>query len=62
MFQLVISENEEARKEGKKVIIFGIVGLFVMVSVWGLVNILQETTNLKGTSRAPQGPGVPGFK
>lgn len=31
------------RKEGKDLIIYGLIGLFVMVSVWGLVNVLVST-------------------
>jgi len=36
-------DNEEKRKEGRQFIIWGIVGLFVIVSVWGLVSVLQNT-------------------
>ncbi len=35
--------NEEKRTEGIKFMTYGIVGLFVMVSVWGLVTILTGT-------------------
>ena len=44
-------EDETKRKEAKNYIIYGIVGLFVMVSVWGLVGILTGTfgTNLDVT-------------
>lgn len=35
--------SEEKREEGKKTIMYGIIGIFVMVSVWGLVNILNTT-------------------
>jgi hypothetical protein len=62
MFQLVRSGSEESRKEGRKIIVFGVVALFVMVSIWGLVNLLRRTTGLTGASTAPQGPGVPRFK
>ncbi len=43
IFQLVRSGSEDARKEAISVITYGIVSLFVMVSVWGLVNILTST-------------------
>ncbi len=63
MFRLVISSNEDLRKEAIKMITFGIVALFVMVSVWGLVNILIYSFNLRGlnTTRIMNGPGVPRF-
>jgi succinate dehydrogenase hydrophobic anchor subunit len=43
VFRYTISSDEEARKAAKTDIIWGIVGLFIMVSVWGLVAILQST-------------------
>lgn len=38
--------KEEGREEGKNIVMFGIIGLFVMISIWGLVNILDRTFNL----------------
>jgi len=38
--------DEEKRKSGKQTMIWGIVGLFVMVAVWGLVNLLWYTLDL----------------
>lgn len=38
--------SEEKREEGKQTIYYGIVGLFVMISIWGLVNILDNTFRL----------------
>lgn len=34
--------------EGHKLIMWGIIGFVVMLSVWGLVNILQEIFGLTG--------------
>lgn len=39
-------DNEEKRSMGKNEMIYGIIGLFVMVSIWGLVAILSGTFNL----------------
>jgi len=36
-------DDEAKRKEAKNYIVYGIVVLFVMVSVWGLVNLLAGT-------------------
>ncbi|HEV7702496.1 MAG TPA: hypothetical protein VGO63_03605, partial [Candidatus Paceibacterota bacterium] len=41
--QYVIADAEEAKKTGKNRIIYGIIGLAVIVSLWGLVNILVTT-------------------
>ena len=43
IFQLVSSNSEDSRKEAIGYITYGIVALFVMVSVWGLVSILTST-------------------
>jgi hypothetical protein len=53
-------DNEEARKRGRDLIIYGIIGLAVMVSVWGLVNILTNTFGLEDSnSYAPDIPILP---
>jgi hypothetical protein len=57
VFRYVVSSDEEAKAKGKNMILWGIVGLFVMVSVWGLVNILVNTFNLE--QDAPDGPELP---
>ncbi|MFA6158263.1 MAG: hypothetical protein WC763_01395 [Candidatus Paceibacterota bacterium] len=38
--------SEEKREEGKKTIYYGVIGLFVMMSIWGFVNILDNTFRL----------------
>lgn len=35
--------DEDSRREAVTMIMYGVIGLFVMVSVWGLVNLLQGT-------------------
>ncbi|OIO33277.1 MAG: hypothetical protein COZ49_04260 [Candidatus Yonathbacteria bacterium CG_4_10_14_3_um_filter_47_65] len=39
-------DDEKKREEGRQMMVYGIIGLFVMVSVWGLVNILVGTFGL----------------
>ena len=36
-------DNEEKRKNGKSFMLWGLIALFVMVSIWGLVGILSNT-------------------
>lgn len=50
--QYVIAGGDEAKKTGKDRIIYGIIGLAVIVSIWGLVNIVASTFNL-GNASAP---------
>lgn len=48
-------ENEEKRKKGKSFIVGGLIALFVMVTMWGLVNVLVVTFGT--TNVIPQLPG-----
>ncbi|MES3032100.1 MAG: pilin [Patescibacteria group bacterium] len=42
----VVGGDEEAKKKGREKIIYGIIGLAVILSVWGLVRILTNTFGL----------------
>ncbi|MEN9649634.1 MAG: hypothetical protein RL094_601 [Candidatus Parcubacteria bacterium] len=57
ILKFVISNDAEGRKEARGYMIWGVISLFVMVSVWGLVNILVRSVNLDNT--APAAPGLP---
>ena len=50
---ILYADNEQKRREGINTIVWGLVALFVIVSVWGLVFVFTQT--FFGTS------GVPGF-
>ncbi|MFZ1987509.1 MAG: hypothetical protein WAV21_00525 [Minisyncoccia bacterium] len=56
-FFIVGGSDEEARGKGRDLMIWGLIGFFVMVSVWGLVNILVGTFDLN-TGAAPDYPTV----
>ncbi len=45
--------NEEKRAEGRQFIIWGVIFVFVMLSVWGLVSILVNTFQLNGSNPPP---------
>ncbi len=47
------ADDETAREEGKQVMKWGIVALFVMVSVWGIVAFLQEDLFRVSTRSVP---------
>lgn len=40
------ASNDEKKKEGKNIMIWGILALFIMVSVWGIINVVRDTFNL----------------
>ncbi|PIP03933.1 MAG: hypothetical protein COZ49_04265 [Candidatus Yonathbacteria bacterium CG_4_10_14_3_um_filter_47_65] len=50
-------DNPEKRAEGAKLMVYAVVSIFVMVSVWGLVNILVNTFGLSNV--IPPFPKVP---
>jgi uncharacterized membrane protein YidH (DUF202 family) len=41
-------ESEEKRANGRNLMIYGIIAIFVIVSIWGLVAILQNLTGTGG--------------
>lgn len=44
---ILAAGDEDARSAGKQKMIWGILGLFVIVSVWGLVGLLNEITGVQ---------------
>ena len=54
---LVQGDNEQARDTGRRMILWSIVGFVMMVSIWGIVNIVA--TGLFGTTQPPDIPGTP---
>jgi heme/copper-type cytochrome/quinol oxidase subunit 2 len=49
--------DPEKRTEARNTMIWGIIAIFVMVSVWGLVNVLTNTFALDNT--IPETYGIP---
>jgi len=35
--------NEEKKKDGRNIMIWGLLALFIMVSVWGIINVVRDT-------------------
>ena len=56
----VISSDEEAKKAGKNRMIWGIIGLVVIVGMWGLVSIVTSTFGLSNNTNIVL-PTVPTF-
>ena len=51
------ANSEEVKEKGKNLMLWGLIGFFVMVSIWGLVNILTGTVSF-GNNAGPTG-GTP---
>lgn len=50
---LIVDADSKDKGPAKNFMFWGIVGIFVMVSLWGLVNVLSRTFNL-GTDITPR--------
>ncbi len=53
--------NEDGIENGKRLMIWGIIALFVMVSVWGLVGVLNQFTGIEQGGTPPDIPLLPEF-
>ena len=51
------AQDAEVKKAGTNLMLWGLIGFFVMISIWGLVNILTGTVNF-GDKTGPAG-GTP---
>lgn len=62
VIQHTISDDEDKRSKAKEQMIWGIVGITVMMSVWGIVAILQTAFGIGGSNTVPTNlnfiPGV----
>ncbi len=54
---IIGATSDEVKEKGKGLMLWGLIGFFVMVSIWGLVNILTGTISF-GNSGGPTG-GTP---
>jgi len=55
IFRYYVSDNANTKKEAVKIIGYGVVSIFVMVSLWGLVNFLAYSLNLDINAGNPNG-------
>ena len=55
---LVSGTDEEAQKDGRRFMVYGVVSLFVMLSVWGLVGVINQLTGINqgGSGNLPKLP------
>lgn len=60
LFNFITSAgDEEARANAKNLIIWSIIAIFVMISIWGLVNILRTSFGFTDVNSPVITPGVP---
>lgn len=51
------ANSDDTKEKGKSLMLWGLIGFFVMISIWGLVNILTGTISF-GNNTGPSG-GTP---
>lgn len=51
--------NEDKRKEGTQLMIYSIIGFVLMVSIWGIVNIVSGAFGLEDSADTVDIPNVP---
>lgn len=51
--------DQKKREESRNMMIYGIVAIFVMTSVWGLVNLLRSTVGLSNNNVPTNLPTAP---
>lgn len=56
------ANNEEVKEKGKNLMLWGLIGFFVMVSIWGLVNILTGTVSFGNTGGVSGGTPTAGVQ
>ena len=52
--------NSEKREEGRSFIIYSLIGFFIMLSVWGLVNLITFTFGFQNQRGPAYLPGIGG--
>ena len=65
VIQYTVSTDEEAKKGARSKIIQGLIGLFVIVAFWGIINLITRTFDVGSEITPPlpcvEGPGVDCF-
>jgi hypothetical protein len=56
LIKYLFTEGTEGKAVGLKIMLMGVITIFVMVSIWGLVRLLQSTFQVTSTTPViPQG-------
>jgi len=52
------ADDPEKKEEGRNIMIWGVIALFIMVSVWGIIRLVQNSFSIQ-TGTVPFIPTVP---
>lgn len=53
VIEFVIKADSKEKEKGKQFMIYGIIGLFVMTSIWGIIKLLTTTFGFNSTVIIP---------
>ena len=53
VIQYVVSGDEEKKANGKSMMVYGIIGIAVIVGIWGLVNLLLRSFGVDKVQTTP---------
>lgn len=56
--QYIVAKDSETQKDARNIIIYGVIILFAMVAIWGLVQVLAETFDI-GVGTTLPAPRIP---
>jgi hypothetical protein len=56
---LTAAGSEDAAASGKRIMIWGILAMFVMVAIWGIVAFLGQISGIDTNTGTQVGPGAP---
>jgi len=49
LIKYLFGEGSEGKSEGLKIMLMGVITIFVMVSIWGIIRLLQSTFRVTST-------------
>ena len=58
VIKYISAKDEAKQKEARGIMVSGIIGLFVIIAIWGLVNVITNTFGV-GANQAPDAPCIP---
>lgn len=59
VIQYVIAADEESKTDKRQKMLYGVVGLFVIIAIWGLVNFIASYLGVNPTANPITVPFVP---
>lgn len=52
IFKFIVKAGDEtARKEGRQFMLWAIIGIFILTSIWGIIGVLQNTLSLNTSTQ-----------